>query len=188
MNIEFTTSNHMGTPKIVVILLLPFFPLLGVFLSFSAIYVFYDMYIVNGNSLPAVLFFLSFIIPVAVLCYILGWLLIENGMARYTFTDNGLIAKYPFRKPIIVPWDDFQQVCICYAAYTTRGKPRASTVICCVKKGERKTSVGRWKTDNPFRYRSVICIPFREALLNGLKKTYPGEVVDLRDTLTYRLM
>ena len=187
MNKEYSTTHQMGDyPKSIIVLLLSFFPLLGIFLSISAVCVSYSTYTLDGHLMCSLVLF-AYMMLVSAICFSVGWVFISRGMAKYRFADIGLIAKFPLRKELIIPWGSFQQVCVCFAAYTTRGKPRANTVICCVKQGETKSGVGRWKTDNPFRYRSVICIDYSEALFNGLVDKYPGTVVDLRNTPEYRL-
>lgn len=188
MEKEYSTSHQMGNlPNFFIVLILSFFPLLGVFLFLVAIYVPYNSYVFEGETIAFSIRLFIFTMLLAISAFIIGWTLIKICLARYRFEDIGLAIKYPLEKEIIVPWEDFQQICVCYAAYTTRGERRASTVICCVKKGETKTSIGRWKTDNIFRYRSVICIVYSEPLLNGITEKYPGTVVDLRDTPQYRL-
>ena len=68
--------------------------------------------------------------------------MIDKALAKYRFEKEGLVVKYPFKKEELILWNEFQQVCVCYAAYTTRGTPRASSVICCVKKGEKNNIYG----------------------------------------------
>ena len=189
MEMEYSTTHQMGDyPKSIIVLILGFFPFLGIVLSIAAICVSYSAYALDGYSLTYSLILFAYIMLVSIICFFFGWCFISRGLAKYRFTDIGLTAKFPLKKEIIIPWESFQQVCVCYAAYTTRGVRRANTVICCVKKGETKNGLGRWKTDNPFRYRSVICIEYREALLNGLVEKYCGTVVDLRNMPEYRLI
>lgn len=171
----------------VVTLLLAIFPIIGIFITICAVYAAYSEYVYTGSSILYIIVCFLGMSLVAAICFWIGWLFIASGLAKYTFDDSGLLVKYPIRKEILIPWQEFQQICVCYAAYTTRGPRRANTVICCVKMGEKKNGSGRWKTDNPFRYRSVICIDFRESLLKGLEEKYPGTVVDLRNTPAYRL-
>lgn len=188
MDKEYSTTHQMGDyPKSIIVLILAFFPLLGIFLSISAICVSYSIYTFDGYPLIYSIVLFTCLMLISAICSFVGWAFISRGLAKYRFTDIGLIAKFPLRKEVIIPWESFQQVCVCYAAYTTMGKPRANTVICCVKRGETKSGIGRWKTDNPFRYRSVICIDYSEALFNGLVDKYPGTVVDLRNSPEYRL-
>lgn len=188
MEKEYTSLNQMGPyPQIVIIALLSFFPLVGFCLTVAAISVSYSSYVHDGYSLLHTLLLFIFMMSVAFLCYVMGWLFIASVLAQYRFTKMGLFAKFPLQKEILIPWEDFQQVCICYAAYTTRGEPRANTVLCFVKKGEKKNWKLRWKTDNIFHYRSVLCIDYRDSLFEGLKEVFPGDIPDLRNTLAYRL-
>lgn len=188
MNKEYSTSHQMGNfPKGIIILMLGFFPFLGSILFFLSIYVLYSSYILDGYPLGYSCASFAFVMLVSIFCHLIGWAFISRGLAKYRFADNGLIAIFPLRRDEIIPWECFQQICVCYAAYTTRGERRANTVICCIKKGETRNGLGRWKTDNPFRYRSVICIEYNDALLNGLIEKCPDTVVDLRNTPEYRL-
>lgn len=188
MDKEYLSQHQMGPlPKVVIFAILGFFPLLGIALTVATIYVSYISFMYDGYSLLDTLLFFVNMMFVPCICYALGWVFISQGLAQYRFTKAGLLVKYPLRSEHLVPWSDFQQVCVCLAAYTTRGEPRANTVICCVRKGERKNGWGRWKTDNPFRYKSVICIEYRPSLLEGLREMCPYTVEDLRDTPEYRL-
>lgn len=185
---QYFSSHQMGSyPPIIIGAILGFFPILGFALAAGAIWVSCYSYIYEGTSLYSALQVLLFTMPGACFFCIIGWMFISEGLAQYRFTRDGLSVKYPLQKEFTIPWDTFQQVCVCYAAYTTRGPRRANTILCCVKKGQKKNIYGRWKTDNIFYYRSVICIDYRESLLRGLQDVYPGTVEDLRNTLAYRL-
>lgn len=173
-------------PKWLIALILSFFPVLGLGLVITAFYVSWFS-LAEGESIEFVIFFFVFTLIVAVFCITLGWAYISMGLAQYRFETDGLYVKYPLREELLVPWYDFQQVCICRAAYTTRGEPKANDVICCVKHGEKYNWRGRWKTDNPFKYRSVICIAYTPFLAEGISEKCPYDVPDLRNTLRYRL-
>lgn len=183
----YETGHQMGDiNNFFVYSLLLFFPILGIgYIALGTIYLFIDLFNSSINSDTLKLFFLS--VPTGVFLLIMGLFLMDKGLAKYRFEKDGLIVKYPLRKEKIIPWTEFQQVCVCYGAYTTRGTPRASTVICCVKKGEEPNIYGRWKTDNPFRSHSVITIDYKPEYYNGIKERCPYDVPDLRNTLTYRL-
>lgn len=184
---SYESFDQMGVSKVITFLLLGFFPLLGIAVFLLGVYVLYVSIEYDGYTVwTALAFFLPEVIVAAGLL-ILGWLFIADGLAHYRFEENGLWAKYPLQKPILIPWDDFQQVCVVYAAYSTRGGARASTVLCCVKKGEKLNGRRRWKTDNPFHYRSVITIVYTPELHQGLIERCTQEVVDLRDTMAYSL-
>ena len=162
------------------ILWLSLFPCVGILLIAAVLYVLFTE-----------IEFAFLVIPLAsgpaIYCMLLGWVEISSDLARYSFEVDGLKVKYPLRAEQVIPWNDFQQVCVCYAYYVKgdRGH-RAEPVICCVKKGEKKNSCGHWKTDNPFRYKSVITILYSDELYEGIKERCPYEVPDLRETLVYR--
>lgn len=124
---------------------------------------------------------------VIILIASLGWVTISNLYAKYEFFPEGIKVKYPLRSFKFFSWKEFQQICICYADYTTRGPRKANSVICFVKKGEKKNIIGRWKTDNLFRYKSVITVDYTEELYEEVKKLCPYDIPDLRKTRTYRL-
>ena len=188
MEKEYYSNTQMGNyPKYVVFLLFSFFPLLGILLACAAVYASFVSIVIDGSPLELGIALFVYTMSVACFFFVLGWALLSTGLAKYRFKSDGLYAKYPARPEIKIPWDEFQQICICFAAYTTRGVPRANTVICCVKNGEKHNGRGRWKTDNPFRYRSVICIDYKPALVEGLKEKCPYTVVDLRNTPAYKL-
>lgn len=187
MEKEYFSKTQMGPySPVVVFAMLGVIPLVGVCLVFLACYVSYISYFRDGDSIVSTCTFFVYVSIVAVFLLWLGWTFICKGLAQYRFAEEGLYAKYPLRQESLVCWSEFQQVCICYAAYTTRGTPRANTVICCVKKNERPNGRGRWKTDNPFHYKTVICIDYRPSLVEGLKDVFPGDVLDLRDDPAYR--
>lgn len=188
VNICYESSHQMGKlPRIWVILLLSFFPILGLGLLIMAGYILYEGLFVVAYPVIFTAILAGVTICLAILSLALGWVFLSSGMARYRFTSSGLHAKYPFRRYKFIPWSDFQQICICYAAFTTRGEKKANTVICCVRKGEKKNIYGRWKTDNPFHYQSVICIDYSPELHAGLMEKCQSEVADLRNTHGYTL-
>ena len=56
--------------------------------------------------------------------------------AEYKIGKNGIKVKYLYGPENYIPWDEFQQVCVCYGEQNKRGG--AAVYICCVKKGEKK--------------------------------------------------
>lgn len=107
--------------------------------------------------------------------------------SKYSFCEDGIWIKDPVRKPKLVLWKEFQQICICYASYTTKGERAAHVVICCVKRGEKKDFYGRWKADSVFHFRKVITLGYTDELYNIIKIKCPYEIVDLRQTPQYKL-
>ena len=124
----------------------------------------------------------------AVICGIGLWIVSIYGtgcFARYGIEENGIWAKYLFGKGQSIPWSEFQEVCVCYAAYNNTGG--AYVVICFVKHGQKPNARGRWKTDNPFYHRSVITMDYTQELYDEVKEKCPYEIVDLRNTKSYKL-
>ena len=119
------------------------------------------------------------------LALVYNWVDIQSAMAEYSFSPDGVMVKYPLDKPISYSWDDFQQICVCY--YSRATEMHGYSVICLVRTGEKKDGFGRWKTANPFRYRSVLCLDYSDELLATVKMNCPYEVPDLRDRGNYRL-
>lgn len=116
---------------------------------------------------------------------ILNAFFLSQLFAKYKFNKAGVTVKYPCSAAKLVPWSEFQQVCICYTSYSKLGE--AFVVIACVKHGEKKNLFGRWKTDNPFRHRRVITMDYTDELYQTIKENCPYEVVDLRKTRSYSL-
>ena len=116
-----------------------------------------------------------------------GWLFYTNHKAYFDYSAEGLGVKYLLQKRKVIPWNEFQQVCVCYASYSTRGEGRAHSVLCFVKKGEKQNVYGRWKADNPFHNRSVITMEYTDELYEEVKKHCPYEIPDLRGKGNYRL-
>ncbi len=181
------TDNQMGnTPKLVEIFLFSLFPLTGMFLLGCTIYLIYtDIAVYTSSFFNVVMDCIMFLTP-AVFFLRFGYVLILCGFAKYRFEMEGIRVKYPLRRSFIIPWVDFQQVCVCYTAYTTFGPRKANTVICAVKHGETPNFYGRWKA-NPFHYKTVLTIEYREDRYKALCEACPVKVDDLRNTLPYRL-
>lgn len=184
----YETKHQMGEyPKPVIILVLCMLPLMGIILVFCAFYASYSVIAHEGYPFSIGLLLFVIIGTTGFALILTGWKFIVVGLARYRFAPNGIYAKYPLKSEVIYPWGAFQQVCVCYSAYTTRGPRKANTVICCIKHGEKKNINGRWKTENPFRYRTVICVNYSLDLFLVIKEMCPFEVIDLRGTQAYKL-
>lgn len=182
---RYYSHRQTGTlPAWITWLLLSFFPATGLLLLGVSFYLL-SLNAVNGLTLPDVLLdFLPYASLALFLCY-LGWTMIAMALAQYKFEQDGLWVKYPFCKPHQIQWSEFQQICVCYGDAIPRGAC-SNTVICCVKKGEKKNIYDRWKTNSPLRYRSVVCIDYSPDLHEGLKQRCPLPIVDLRQTPAYR--
>ncbi len=180
------TPQQPMLPKWLLITMIAFFPLIGIFIIAVSVWL-----LIAGIStaLPVVFLvtYLTIFISLGVFLVLLGWNFYSSVTANYNYTTIGLLVKYPFQTEILLPWTSFQQVCVCYAAYTTRGEQIANSVICFVKRGEKRNGSMRWKTDNPFRHRSVICIDYSPELYEQVKAVCPYEISDLRHTMAYKM-
>lgn len=104
---------------------------------------------------------------------------------KYKIVEEGLWIKYPLEFPKILPWTDFQQICVCYS--NTSG-PGTYVFICFIKHGEQKSFMsGRWKAGSFLHYRSVITMDYTFELYKSIKKMCPYDIVDLRETTNYKI-
>lgn len=117
----------------------------------------------------------------------LGWMVYTDYKAYFDYSEEGLGVKYLLQKRKVIPWSEFQQICICYTSYSTRGERTAHSVLCFVKKGEKKNIYGRWKASNPYHSRSVISMEYTDELYKEVQKHCPYEIPDLRGKGNYRL-
>lgn len=162
--------------------------LLSIFLFFSLADVsigLRDLHRANNPSFGRFNFYSSVVSAFLIAYY--GFCCASEANALYQTQSNGILIKYPFRKPELLKWDAFQEICICYADITTRGPLRYNTVICCVQHGEKPNFYDRWKTGNVFRYKSVISIAFSENRLSELQAACPFKILDRRGKGGYRL-
>ena len=182
----YETNHQMGGySKAVIYLVLSVFPLIGGCLIVCAIFASYSIIVTDGYPVGVGCLLFAGIGGTGFGLLVIGWQFITVGLAKYRFTKEGVYAKYPLKAEQLLPWNSFQQVCVCYSAYTTCGKRKANTIICCVKCGERRNIYGRWKTENLFRYRNIVCIDYTPGLHEGIKDMCPYTVIDLRDTKEY---
>ena len=115
---------------------------------------------------------------IGLFCFFVEERLLTACYAQYEFSQDGVMAKYPGRAQIGIPWDDFQEVCICYADYTSRPDRQLTKVVCLVKKGEKKNIFGRWKVDNFLHCKSVIRLDYSEELYTEIVSLYQRRVID----------
>lgn len=131
---------------------------------------------------PVTMFF-----PMALFCFRFGYASWMWALVEAQPTCNGLVVKYPLQKEKIVSWGEFQEICVCHRGISAQPmNPSYEPIICFVKKKEKKDIYGRWKADNPFRYKSVISLPYSDELLTKVRKFCPYQVPDLRQSRLYR--
>ncbi len=170
------------TPKCLIPLISFTLPFIGVAMLLVGVWILCsELY--KGNIYDAISTFLIAVFSGGVF-FLYGWnVVLMAGGASFRFETDGLCVKYPLHSWHMIPWDCFQQVCVLYSYTGSNPHPE----ICCVMKGEKTNMFGRWKTTNPFRYRTVICISYTPELHEGIKEKCPYEVIDLRGTPNYRI-
>lgn len=152
---------------------------LGAFPLFALIYLGIGIkhFVEHPNSSKGIMELLMGIF-LAVLMLYLGYCTINQSGSRYSVQEDGLLIQWYLKKnPELIPWEKFQQVCICYADVSAAGK---NTVICCVRHGEKRKLNGRWKTDNVFHYKGVIRIAYSDERLEEFEAICPMPIADLR--------
>ena len=110
---------------------------------------------------------------------------LQTAMAEFSFSNDGVCVKYPLEKQHFYPWEDFQQVCVCY--YSRAAEMNGYPLICLVRKGEKTDHFGRWKIGSVFHYRSLLCLDFSEEQLQEISRCCPYNVLDLREKGNYRM-
>ena len=134
------------------------------------------------RSMPLAALGTAFAGLVCLLTSVMG---IQTSMAEFSFSADGVSVKYPFEKLHFYPWEEFQQVCVCY--YSRGTEMNGYPLICLVRKGEKTDHFGRWKTGSVFHYRNLLCLDYSEEQLAEIKQFCPYEIPDLRDKGNYRL-
>ena len=171
-------SQLKGYPKVVVVIMLAFFPMIGVGLLGIGI-IFVILAKRDGIELLSIKWLLLPILGGGIVTIIFGLECISACLAKYRISRGGLETKYPMGAWKLIPWEEFQEVSICYSNQRALSEKRAHRLLCFIKKGERRNICGGWKINNIFRHRSVISIVYSEELYTILKETYPLEIMDL---------
>lgn len=103
------------------------------------------------------------------------------------FSESGVIVKFALKNPNMIPWNNFEEVCIIHRKFGNKEETGVVfSRICFVKKGSTKDCLGRWKIDYPFCRKNFILVRYSEELFQGIKNVCPIEIVDLRNTAQYR--
>ena len=148
---------------------------------------------VLGTVLLAFGLWLLFFIPLAALCVITAalvcfgqWIMaLQTALAQFAFCHDGVRVKYPMETEHFYPWEDFQQVCVCY--YSRATEMSGYSLICLVRKGEKPDHFGRWKTGSVCHYRNLLCLDYSEEQLREIQAVCPYYISDLRGKGSYRL-
>ena len=109
--------------------------------------------------------------------------IVDMMFMRCRFETDGLYVQFPISRNRLIPWDAFQEICICYSESIIFGSHPHYSILCLALKGEKKSIYGFYKE---MRYRSVFTMKYSPELCEGLKERCPYEVKDLRDSLMYK--
>ena len=132
----------------------------------------------------------DFIIWIVSICLALGPLV----LAILWFTDywskikvckDGVLVKYPyfFIREKLIPWHEFQTVCICTYSNSARVYFIPDVYVCMVKYGEKKDVKGNWKMKNPLHFSRIIRLWYTAELVCFLQEKCGITVVDQRNDL-----
>ena len=124
-------------------------------------------------------------VVLGLVCCAYGIMGLQTSMAEFTFRNEGVWVKYPLEKLRFYPWENFQQVCVCY--YSRATEMSGFPLICLVRNGEKTDRFGRWKTGSIFHYRKLLCLDYSEEQLQEIRSFCPYDIPDLRDKGNYRL-
>ena len=153
------------------------FAYIGGFLLFSLIFLCIGIrdFLVSSGSISGIIdLLIGFLL--ALVTFYTGYCTLNESGAHYEVHEDGLYMKYIIPAETIVrPWEEFQEICLCYANISSENK---RTIICCVKQGEKRGWNGQWKTGNLFNYRTVIRIAYSEERLEEFKNLCPVAIID----------
>ncbi len=132
------------------------------------------------------LLLLMMLLPLGISVWFAGFffLLMHRMMSSISLSESGVCLHRPLQGSKQLPWDAFQQVCICYGSGTP-GRNDGNTVLCFVMHGEKKNLYDRWKVDNPWHDRYLIVADYSEELHTAVSACCPMQVADLRGTIAY---
>lgn len=172
--------------KIFTVLMLAFFPLVGLAVAVLGLWGLWDS-LLQGYARPVGTLVSCLTFGVCSwFCLYLGWCMLSRYLARFRFLEEGLAVTFPFREEALLPWEDFQQICVCYPGCPpTTSDDQGTGHLCFVKKGEKKNIYGRWK-ESSFHYRTVILLGYRPEYLAAVRQVCPCPVPDLRGVGNYR--
>lgn len=118
---------------------------------------------------------------ICIFCFVLEWRILRCLFTKYDFHVQGVDTYFMSKKPKVVLWSDFQEICICYADYNTRTNGTLTKVICLVRNGEKKNIYGRWKVDAFWRYPRIIRLNYTQELYDQISSTCPYRIVNYCD-------
>ena len=87
------------------------------------------------------------------------------------------------KQTMIVHWSEM--ICICYENPVPNG-PKGKETICFVRMSEKENVYGRWRVGAPLHFLKVIAVRYSPHIVEDLTAEYGANVIDLRETLSYK--
>lgn len=85
----------------------------------------------------------------------------------------------------MIQWSEIKMICICYENATPNG-PKGREAICFIRRGEKQNGYGRWRIGAPLHFLKVIAVRYSPRIVRELTAEYGANVIDLRETPSYR--
>ncbi|MBO5222448.1 MAG: hypothetical protein J6C26_09045 [Clostridia bacterium] len=126
----------------------------------------------NLNAIPSYLFLL---LALAILFSYFGYAFVSLVFTQYEFLPEGLLKKNPLKKPVLISWNSFQEICV---EKFNSGRLSSSTTICFATHKAKKNTFGLWSS-NPFS-NNVEEVAYTDELYQGLQERCPYEIIDYR--------
>ena len=117
------------------------------------------------------------------------WMEVQVGARECKITQEGIRVKYLLYKEKLLPWVQFQQICVCFEPVKKRHIPPRFTdqeIICFVLPKAKKDSWGFWNIYSKRYFRKILFIPYSEASMKELQEFCPLKIVDLRTDNVYQ--
>ena len=139
----------------------------------------------NFNDIATWLFsiFFSFYL------FAMAWteLLVETRTC--TITRDGIRVKYLLSTEKLFPWEQFQQICLCFEPQKKRYIPPRFTnqeIVCFVLKKAKKNPYGFWNVHSKRYFRAILFIRCSEEVMEALKEHCPTSIADFRQERIYQ--
>ena len=117
------------------------------------------------------------------------WMEVQVGARECKIAQEGICVKYLLSNEKLLPWEQFQQICVCFEPVKRRYIPPRFTdqeIICFVLRKAKKDSWGFWNIYSKKYFREILFIAYSEESLKELQEYCPMQIVDLRTDNVYQ--
>jgi hypothetical protein len=117
------------------------------------------------------------------------WMEVQVGARECKIAQEGICVKYPLSNEKLLPWEQFQQICVCFEPVKRRYIPPRFTdqeIICFVLRKAKKDSWGFWNIYSKRYFRTILFIRYSEEVMKALKEHCPTSIIDLRQEQIYQ--